>query len=241
MVDRYEETGFEAVGPESSTGRFSRFLDAGDYNTEDKSLSTRAHRLLRVRVKYDPRRPTRLTAVFIPTEVELSDLQRMQVTTIFDGLLNAAVGVGLSALGGAAQAVPGVGQILAGVVGSDFVSNAIKQAIRPFVLQLIALFADPDRFTMYGLDLTFMWSDPSRVPLADYTVTGTGTNGFASRPFPARVPRHEIDRRGRVTSFVPAFQTRPLRPGPRRLGPRTYFTQFRRFALKTEFVVPSLS
>jgi len=236
-VDRYLQGGFEPVDPESDTGD-SDFLQPEDYNVADGSLSTRPHRLLQVGVKYQPGVPTRLRATFIPSEVELSSIQRQQVTQIFEGLVSVATGIGLGALVTAAQVIPVVGQVVAGLIGSAFVSNQVNRLLRPYVLQLVSLFADPDMFSIYTLEASLMWSSPNRVPKVDYTVRGL--DPLARGRDVSRVPCHPVDvSPRRVTSFVRTFQTRPVRPGVRRLGPGSYFTQFKTFARRVDFVDPA--
>lgn len=232
-VDPIEREGFRRVDPGSDTGT-SIFLDDADFNVEDGSLNVTPAQAFRVRVKLSPSMPTRLALTLLPTERDLNDLQRGQVETILRAIADALVEQGLSAAGAAAQAVPLVGQALAGIIQLRAVSDALKAIIRPLVLRLVALFADPDRFTPYGFDIAFMWSDATRAPLVDFSVRGTTSDGFSFRETPFRIPRHPADGMGRVTPFVPCFQVRPLRPGTRLVGPGNYEIQYRTFTLKRD-------
>lgn len=233
LVDPIERDGFKDVDPESATGT-SPFLDDADFNLEDHSLNLTPAQVFRVQVKLSAGMPTRLGLTLLPTEVDLERPQRTQIETIFRAITDTLVDAGLSAAAAAAQAVPLVGQALAGIIQLRAVSDALKATLRPLVLRLVALFADPDRYTPYRFDVAFMWSDATLAPLVDFSVRGTVGNGFSFPETPFRIPRHPADPTRRVTPFVRCFQEQLLRPGTRRLGPSNYEIQYLTFTRKQD-------
>jgi hypothetical protein len=130
--------------------------------------------LLRVRLQLSPA-PTIVTALFAPIEKEI-DLSSTSVDAIgrlFDALVDAGAAAASAA---AAQSVPGVGAVLAGIVSSMAVKGFAKEKLRELRDAIVAFLAS-DRFSVYTFRGVVAWSDPTQVPVIAVEMRATRADG----------------------------------------------------------------
>ena len=202
-----EETGLDWAGSDEfsivsaamySGGRVQT-SDYGAENFDSGQTRNLTKELLRARVQFRAQGLTTLNAVFAPVEREF--LTRANTLTVLTTFVNVLVEAGAAALSQAVAQVPTAGRLLAAIVNSDAVKDAVRLRLMDLAEDIAEFLAD-DRFSLYTFDAFFAWANPLAVPVVSGRFRAMGRAG---QDVVADLPPAPVTVR-RVVAGVPTVQ-----------------------------------